>query len=203
MGFTVSGSDRFLGSGHPDIRDDLPSLLGLIESRDGGHTWEPVSLLGEADFHVLESSGGRVYGFDSSGERLMVSRDRGRRWAERREPEPLVSLAIDPANPQRFIASGLRQVYKSADEGRRWRRIRGNPGLLAWPTRGRLYLLEPDGRVLVSTVPRTRWREVGAIGGQPAAFKAEGPRELYAALHDGTVKVSSDGGASWVVRSNP
>ena len=57
MGFTVIGRDRFLGSGHPDFRTDLPPLLGLIESNDGGRSWEPISLLGQADFHVLRSAG--------------------------------------------------------------------------------------------------------------------------------------------------
>ena len=45
MGFTVVGADHFLGSGHPDLRDEKmfkegrPPLLGLIESTDGGVTW--------------------------------------------------------------------------------------------------------------------------------------------------------------------
>jgi photosystem II stability/assembly factor-like uncharacterized protein len=47
------------------------------------------------------------------------------------------------------------------------------------------------------------WQEVGQVGGQPAAFEGEGPEELYVALHDGTVKRSMDGGASWTVRSSP
>jgi hypothetical protein len=77
MGFTIVGPDRLLGSGHPDERDDLPPLLGLIESTDSGETWEPVSLLGEADFHVFRIAGSRVYGYDASNDRLLVSADRG------------------------------------------------------------------------------------------------------------------------------
>jgi hypothetical protein len=46
-------------------------------------------------------------------------------------------------------------------------------------------------------------RRLGEIGGQPAAFLAQGVRELYVALHDGTIKRSTDGGATWVVRSTP
>jgi hypothetical protein len=65
MGFTVTGPDRFLGSGHPDGREDLPPFLGLIRSTDAGRTWEPVSLLGERDFHVLEAAGERIYGYGS------------------------------------------------------------------------------------------------------------------------------------------
>jgi hypothetical protein len=59
MGFAVVGPDRFLGSGHPDLRSDLPPLLGLIRSGDGGLTWDSVSLLGEADFHALRVDGDR------------------------------------------------------------------------------------------------------------------------------------------------
>lgn len=52
MGFSIVGPNRFLGSGHPDAREqELPPLLGLIESTDAGRTWQPISLLGEADFH--------------------------------------------------------------------------------------------------------------------------------------------------------
>ncbi len=90
MGFTVVGPDHFLGSGHPDGRDDLPPFLGLIESTDAARTWEPVSLLGEADFHVLEASGRRVYGFGSDFEtreqRFLVSGDGGRTSSVRSRP---------------------------------------------------------------------------------------------------------------------
>ncbi|WP_348245882.1 WD40/YVTN/BNR-like repeat-containing protein, partial [Salmonella enterica] len=80
MGFAVVGPDRFIGSGHPELRDDLPPLLGLISSSDAGRTWEPVSLLGEADFHALDADGARVVGYDASGGRLMRSDDGGRTW---------------------------------------------------------------------------------------------------------------------------
>jgi hypothetical protein len=205
MGFTVVGKDRFLGSGHPDLQKDpeLPPLLGLVESRNGGQSWNQISLLGEADFHVLESSGKRIYGFDSSNERLMVSRDGGERWLERIAPESLLSLGIDPADPRHVIASGEQALYESSDDGRRWRRIRGSAGLLGWPAAESLYVVGIDGRVEVSAGLGKPWRTVGQIGGEPAAFEAEGPRELYAALHDGTVKRSTDGGRSWRVRSKP
>jgi hypothetical protein len=75
MGFTIVGPNRFLGSGHPDINEarekNLPSLLGLIESINSGDTWQPISLLSEADFHVLRFAGERVYGDDSSNDRLL------------------------------------------------------------------------------------------------------------------------------------
>jgi hypothetical protein len=205
MGFSVAGPDRFLGSGHPDFKKDpdLPPLLGLIESTDAGQTWEPISLLGQADFHVLEATGRRVFGFDSSGGRLLASRDGGKTWRRRLAPEPLVSLAINPRDARQVIASGERALYVSRDEGRRWRRIAPAAGLLAWPEPERVYLIAGDGSVSRGNNATRAWRRVGNIGGQPAAFESEGKTELYAALHDGTVKRSTDGGESWGVRSRP
>jgi len=57
--------------------------------------------------------------------------------------------------------------------------------------------------VLVSSDGGRRLVRRGEIGGQAAALLAEGQDELYVALHDGTIKRSTDGGATWTVRSTP
>ena len=116
MGFTVVGENRFLGSGHPDLRTDLPPLLGLIESTDEGRSWEPISLLGEADFHVLRSVGERVYGYDSSNDRLLVSGDAGRTWEEVERPAPLVDLAADPTDSRHVVAAGASDLSQGLSE---------------------------------------------------------------------------------------
>jgi hypothetical protein len=207
MGFTVVGPDRFLGSGHPDGREKLPPFLGLIESRDAGESWEPISLLGKRDFHVLEASGRRVYGFGSDFETreagLLVSDDGGRRWEERTPPEGLIALAIDPDDADRVVASGERGLYVSPDAGRGWRPLDGQSSLLAWPAPERLFSVDAQGAVSVSGDAGRSWQQVGRVGGQPAAFEGESAEELYVALHDGTVKRSTDGGGSWSVRSTP
>jgi hypothetical protein len=206
MGFTVVGPNRFLGSGHPDGREDLPPFLGLIRSADAGATWQPVSLLGTRDFHVLEASGRRIYGFGSDfktrQEGLLVSDDAGRSWSERAAPEPLLSLAIDPDDPDRALASGEQRLYSTRDAGRRWRSLSKQAGLLAWSRPSTAYLVTLDGRVQCSTAGGLAWRQVGDVGGQPSAFDA-GAGALYVALHDGTIKSSADGGRSWRVRSRP
>jgi photosystem II stability/assembly factor-like uncharacterized protein len=207
MGFTVVGPNRFLGSGHPDGREGLPPFLGLIESRDAGRTWEPISLLGKRDFHVLEVSGRRVYGFgsdfDTKQAGLLVSDDGGRSWDERTPPEALVSLAIDPVDPDRVVASGEQGLYLSTDAGGGWRPLDAGPALLAWPAPGRLFAVGFDGSVARSDDAGRSWQEVGQVGGKPAAFEGAAAGELYLALHDGTIKHSADGGASWLVRSTP
>jgi len=207
MAFTVVGPNRFLGSGHPDGRENLPPFLGLIESRDAGRTWKPTSLQGEVDFHLLEVAGRRVYGFGSDFRsrkpRFMVSENMGRAWSDRRIPEPFLSLAIDPGDDQRLIASGESTLYLSPDAGKTWRPLRGAAGLVTWPRSDQLYLAAQDGSVSVSPDGGRGWRAVGRLGGAPSAFDLGRGTQLLAALHDGTVKQSSDGGVTWRVRSRP
>jgi len=203
MGFSIVAPDRFLGSGHPAPDQTLPPNLGLIESRDGGRTWQSLSLLGDADFHVLQSAGRRVYGFDATHARLMVSSDDGRSWSERIPPAGVFGLAIEPGRPKQIVASTERGLFMSPDAGRGWRPLRADiGGLLSWPAGDRLYLIDGDGSVRLSTDRGRSWRSRGRIGGEPTAFVAHG-RDLYAALGDATVKRSSDGGRTWQVRARP
>jgi hypothetical protein len=206
MGFTVTGPDRFLGSGHPDGRERLPPFLGLLRSGDAGRSWEPVSLLGKRDFHVLEAAGPRIYGYGSDYESrqasLLVSDDGGRSWQQRTPPEPLLSLAIHPDDPERVVASGEDGIYSSSDAGKGWRPLGDEAGFLAWPAVGALFLVRLDGAVARSADAGLSWEQAGDINGRPAAFESAGD-VLYVALHDGTIKRSGDGGLSWRVRSRP
>lgn len=207
MGFTIVGANRFLGSGHPDPqamqKQNLPPNLGLIESTDAGKTWKTISLLGEADFHVLRSSPSRVYGFDSTNGRLLVSGDEGRTWSQRPIPGGLVDLAVDPRRPSHVVAVTERGLFTSTDDAQSWQQLAGNVGLLAWPVPSRLLLVDGAGQVHTSRDSGRRWSAIGDIAGQPAAFLAQSAQEIYVALHDGTVKRSADGGRSWEVRSAP
>jgi hypothetical protein len=204
MGFAVVGPDRFLGSGHPDGRDDLPPFLGLIESDDAGRSWDSVSLMGKVDFHVLEAAGKRVYGFgsdfDTREPRFMVSRDGGRSWRQKRVQAILVALAINPRDPDSIVASTGRALFASEAGGDSWRTLRGPGGLLAWTPKGGLMVLTAEGAVYARDGGTFVKR--GEVGGRPAAFD-NGGNVLLVALHDGTVKQSEDGGRTWRVRSRP
>ena len=216
MGFTVVGPDQFLGSGHPDTREDLPPFLGLIRSDDAGEAWDPVSLLGDADFHVLEASGETVYGYGSDfktrEQQLLASTDGGENWDKRPLPEPpsedpiaesLRSLAIDPSDPSTVVASGQEALWASDDQARSWSFLTAGNGLVAWAASGELFLVDAEGAVESSGNRGQTWETTGgSVGAEPAAFEAAGD-SLYVALHDGTVKQSTDGGVSWSVRSTP
>ena len=206
MGFTVIGPNDFLGSGHPDGREKLPPFLGLIRSTDAGKSWRAISLLGKRDFHLLEAAGGRVYGygsdFDTRKQGFLVSHDRGHSWKERKVPEPLIALAIDPEDPQRLLASGAGGLYLSENAGRRWLQLDGPAGLLAWSDRA-VTIIDDQGAVHSAKEPNATHRPVGEIGAQPAALESGPDDDLYVALHDGTIKRSDDDGRNWSVRSKP
>ncbi len=197
MGFTIAGPDRFLGSGHPDFSDDLPPLLGLIQSRDRGSSWEPISLLGQADFHVLRATGdSTIHGYDSSGGRLMISDDGGETWRVRRPP-PLLDLVVDPDEPSRIIATSERGMIVSTDDGRTWRPLGGPPALLTWPRRDALYALSLGGHMRISRDGGASWARAGSVDGRPEAMTAPAPNRLIVALEGGIFRNSTDGGQTW------
>jgi hypothetical protein len=200
MGFSVVGRDHFVASGHPGSEPGLPPNIGLTESRDGGKTWEPVSLTGEADFHVLRASGSRVYGYDGVNDRLMVSANTGREWTERQVPSPLIDLAVDPRDADRVIATTQSGLVQSRDAGRSWRQLSDRVALLAWPARDRLVMLDGAGRVSVSADGGRSSKPGGSVQGQAVSFMAS-PDSIYVALSDGSVLESSDDGASFTVRT--
>jgi hypothetical protein len=204
MGFTVVGPDHFLGSGHPDFRDTqlaVPNkrpLLGLVESRDAGRSWQPLSLLGEADFHGLEVAHGLVYGYDATGQRFMVTGDR-RRWQVRSTVE-LVGFAVSPSEPELVVATTGRTLLRSTDGGRHWQQLQG-PALLVldWADGTGLWGITTDGQGWHSTDAAKTWERPGQVGGQPEALLADQGR-LYAAIMEVGIVTSADGGRSWQLR---
>lgn len=198
MGFTVVGPGHFLGSGHPDLRDyqakRLPPLLGLVESRDAGRTWQPRSLLGQADFHVLRAAHGRVYAYDSSSGAFMVGD--GSAW-ETRSKLPMVDFAVSPVDPEMIIATVPQGVRRSADGGRSWEPVDA-PALvlIAW-NGDSLWGIAADGSVHRGSAAAD-WRRRGALDGRPEALLVTSGR-LYAAVHEGGIVASDDGGLTWRV----
>jgi len=199
MGFTVAGPDRFLASGHPPLAAADSPHLGLVESSDGGESWEEVSLGGRADFHVLRYSGGSIYGYNGLDGRLMLSTDEGGSWRSLQVPAPIFDLAVDPENPDRFLATTESGLFAGTG-GSQWKRRGQNLGLLAWPEDGPLLLAEGDGTVSASEDAGRTWRSRGRLPEAPAVLSAASAEELYAAMPDGTILQSKDGGKTWTPR---
>lgn len=198
MGFSIAGPDRFFASGHPGAGQGGPSALGLIESRDRGATWKPVSLPG-SDLHLLRAAGDAVYTFDGE---LQASRDGGRTFQQRESPGALIDMAIDPSDADRVLASTESGVRITRDGGRTWQDTAlGAPALLAWGQPDRPAAIGGDGTVQMSTDGGRTWKPAGSSGGQPAAFAGDDAGALYVAGPDGSVTWSSDGGRTWRPRS--
>ncbi len=209
MGFTVAGPDRFLGSGHPDvagIQQGQPARLGLIESTDAGKTWKPLSLSGDADFHGLAYAHERVYGWDATSGRFMVSGDRTT-W-DTRSTVQLFGFAVDPTDPDHVIGASQNGLLESADGGRSWQPVE-SPGLVAlsWDSEMGLWGVEPDGTVHRRDRAGSTWKQQGRLPGQPEAMLARGGVLYAAALEDDVTGIyrSDDDGATWrlVYRDEP
>ncbi|MBB3037258.1 F510_1955 family glycosylhydrolase [Hoyosella altamirensis] len=197
MGFAVVGPDHFLASGHPSPDDtEQPINLGLIESTDGGASWETVSLSGSADFHALEFKHGNVYGYDSTNQQVMVSEDKvtwtgGARF-------PASDLAVSPVDPAELIATVQRGPARSTDRGRVFEVIDTAPALtlIDWPRENQLFGIDEDGTLYRSRDGGDTWEARGSLDDPPHAFLATDERHVYVATAR-AVYQSSDGGTTF------
>ena len=202
MGFTIVGPNDFLGSGHPDYKSysdgKLPPLLGLIQSDDAGRNWTSISLLGKSDFHALRIAHGLIYGYDSSGEAFMVSKDGGKSW-DTKSKLTLFDFAVSPDSPDRIIGTTAVNLMSSSDRGSSWQRMEAPAFvLLAWPQKSRLWGLDKNGNVHLSADGGRSWQLQGSVSGFPEAFVDAGT-SLYMAVRQQGLMRSDDFGKTWTL----
>ncbi|WP_149830738.1 F510_1955 family glycosylhydrolase [Streptomyces tailanensis] len=199
MGFTVAGANTFLASGHPALGAGGPGNRGLIESTDAGKTWKTRSLAGEADFHALDYADGTIYGYDSTGGLLRVSKD-GTKWEDRARIEAL-DIAINPDAPDTILATTAEGVAKSTDAGETF--AAGKAPVMAfvsWAKDDALYGIDTSGVLNRSTDGGTTWKKTTTVpGGQPQALTAVNARRILAATQDGVYE-SQDSGKTFTKR---
>lgn len=199
MGFTITGPDHFLASGHPGPDDtDQPPHLGLLESTDAGRTWRARSLSGEVDFHALEAKHGKVYGYDSQTGQVMVSADK-QHW-DRRAQLPIADLAVSPRDPDELLATTQQGPALSTDGGHSFTPIDGAPllVLIDWTHPKHVVGVAPDGQMQTSADGGRSWTAVGTVPGRPAALTTHGEAEVYLAT-DAGVHRSTDGGRTFTL----
>ena len=205
MGFTVAGPDRFIASGHPDLRDDdlrvegKPPLLGLIESTDRGRSWQPRSLLGDADLHTIVADGDRVVAYDSTGERVLGSGDGGRTF-EPRSSIALIDLAVDPDDVDHILAGTPNgDLLDSRDGGRTWAPHPAIPptglAVLDWSDGG-LWSGTTQGVLARYDDATAEWVNIRDFDGPVEAVASDGD-DIYVAVEGAGILRSDDGGRRW------
>lgn len=192
MGFAVIGPQHFLASGHPDLREELPASLGLIESTDGAETWQPKSLLGEADLHAIEPTDGTVYAVEASEGRLIATDDQVK-WRTV-DTRPLIDLAARPNSNQLMATTPAGNLLRYDAEASPTR-IESAPELtvIDWAEVG-LIGATRGGDVYVSATGDD-WQQVGQIRGEVSALEVSA--EVWYAATDEAVFASTDGGRTW------
>ncbi|MFC5381573.1 hypothetical protein [Aquipuribacter nitratireducens] len=193
MGFAVDG-ERLLASGHPDAREDLPVHLGLVASDDGGATWQPVSLTGDADLHALAARDDQVVGWDATTSVLRRSDDGGRTWQELGGVPEVSSVALLADGTPVVVSAGRVQRLEGVDlvpfdppAPDRAQHVAvpagGSPVLVTGA--GEVARLDPDG-----------WAVTGDLGAPATAVAAVSDTDLLAATEEHVLS-STDGGRTW------
>lgn len=201
MGFAIAG-ETIYASGHPGPNTaetfGTPNL-GLIASTDLAANWINVSLTGVTDFHALTASaeGGtsaRVFGIDTSKQRIQRSMDGGQTWSEGAEIVARDILAVG----RQLYATTPDGLAVSEDDGTTFSVDSGAPSLylVAADQAGQLAGVDINGNLWMSDAGGA-WREHGHATTTPEALAVDGKR-IYIA-DDRGVAFTDDQGANWTV----
>lgn len=130
MGFAAHPSEQgtLYSSGHPAPGSDLANPIGFMASTDGGATWQPRALQGQADFHAMavHADGEVVYGWTMAGQTgLHRSDDAGHSWTQvpaggLEQRGGALTLAVDPEDADRVVAGTETALLASDDGGQAW-----------------------------------------------------------------------------------
>lgn len=187
----------YVGTGEPNIRNDIAFGNGMYRSDDGGKSWKHIGLDGSSQIGkiVVDPQNADVVYVAAVGDPFASSSDRGvykttdggKRWSRVlyiNDTTGASSIAISPADPRVLIAGmwtiqrrpwmltsgGIGDgLYRSTDGGAHWTYLRGGglPG--------------------------------GVMGRVGVAFAPSSPKRVYALIESttGTLWRSDDSGATW------
>lgn len=133
MGFAAT-KNALYSSGHPARGSLLSDPLGLVKSTDGGKSWRPLGLSGEAEFHVMTVGhlSHTLYALNVAPnsrmrrQGLYFSRNEGNSWkqcAAAGLPAQIIRLAAHPTAGSTLAAATLDGVYLSRDFGATFKRV--------------------------------------------------------------------------------
>lgn len=209
---TVGGTTAWSRLGTQDIHslafdpDDENRLYfghhgGLLESTDGGRTWQGGTLRGADAMNVRPTSEDI---FQIAGHDLYLeSTDGGESWQPVPNDLPSLDLhafTVDPSDADRAWAYAVGAgLFETTDRGRRWElRQPGNWPLLASHAGadGSVLLGVSEAGLRQSTDGGRTWTLLTAPGGQVTSLAATADGTIYAGTSQG-LKRSSDAGETW------
>ncbi len=201
---------RFVSSVHLDVEDPERIFVGeedgLVISRNGGKSFQPVKNISEAVNHIAQenSDPNRLYlGTEDHG--LFISNDRGKSWQQvttASQTATIYSVAIDPKNHNIVFASTFADgILRSEDRGRTWQTI----------TRGiedvevDKVVSDPDDSAIANRILRGEDQDKTAqtitglddIPVYTIVFHPDDSAILYAGTVNRGILRSTDGGESW------
>jgi hypothetical protein len=197
---TVVGPNRLLGSGHPGAQGPVPQNLGLLISNDGGATWDPISLTGDADLHILRVKVGAdwLYAYDFVRSKIVLTKNNGRTFTGHPAPGLISDLAANPDDLDHVLAATDRGPLISTNAGANWRPFpQQDADRFLWPAGDALYLFDRSGNVRLSKDEGGSASLIGTVGAPVVALTAAGPRDLIAVTRNDRIKRSRDGGRTW------
>lgn len=222
MGFNVRSDGTMITSGHPGPGMDLPEPLGLMRSKDEGKSWEPVSLQGKIDFHILVPNPKQpdiLFGLNQMGEGeygagIYKSNDGGANW-DKIEPKGLpedlhkvYSLYSYSNQPDTLLAGTETGLLKSEDAGKTWTPLDAGRLVTAiqWVPNTENDILgyaitKEERGLMMSKDGGEKWEKIGLDLGEDAisylSINPANQQELAAATFGNSVYVSKDGGKEW------
>jgi photosystem II stability/assembly factor-like uncharacterized protein len=186
---------------------------GVFRSGDGGRTWSPTGLQGQAVRALAISRSDPDVLVAGTLDGVYRSRDSSRSW-ERISPghdqelRNLDSLAIDPRDPQIIYAGTFHLPWKTADGGHTWRPIHDGmiddsdvmSLLIDGENSRRVYASACSG-IYRSDDAAAQWRKIQGIPytarrTYAIAQDPKLPGNVYAATSEGLWK-TADGGMTW------
>ncbi len=199
MGFAVRGPGHFLASGHPGPDVDLPQPVGLIESTDGGRSWQALSRQGRSDFHALTVGEAGILGYDGT---LVRSSD-GEEWEQLSIPAQPATLTAAP-DGRSVLATTEQGLLRSSDAGATWLPVEGAPLLQVadWADDGTTVAgVDPSGQVWTSVDAAVSWQEGPSLGAPPQAIAAtdDAGSSRILVVTTAALMESDDGGQSFDV----
>lgn len=177
---------------------------GLLETKDGGRSWQGTALRG-ADAMNVAPPAGRF--FQIAGHNVyMETTDGGQSWKNVPNNLPgldLHAFVADPTDPSRAwaFAAGF-GLFETTDKGRAWelRQPGGWGALTSFVESGKTVLVGAGSTGLGRSDDGGRtWSALGLPTGQLASLASSADGSVLYAGTSGGLSRSTDGGRTWVV----